>query len=117
MSNTDPLVLIERASDGYRLEVPRSHLTDHFIALGFTEVRRVYADDDSDAAAWDAGVKYIIQHADGTRYATTYDNWFHRYHTLGYTIVRAELGGSIPESAVWDDAAAWDDAANWGVTE
>lgn len=95
MSNLDPIVLIQR-SDGYTLEVPRSTLATDYAALGFTEVRRVYADDDTDAGAWDTGKSYAISHPDGMRFATTYQNWAHRYYGLGYTIGRAEDGGAPP---------------------
>jgi hypothetical protein len=108
-TNLDPLVIISRA-DGYRLTVARSQLTSYYAALGFTEVARVYSDEEADGGAWDAGERYVIVHADGRRHAVTYENFLHRYEDLGFVLVGSEVdgsmpgevgGGEAPDGAVW----------------
>lgn len=99
---------IEHA-DGRRYATTHAFFLSYWQALGFVETgaeRTAPANIEpptiahlpEDDGAWDSGPTYNISHADGRRYAVTYDNYVHYYQPLGFTIGIGEHGEAVPSS-------------------
>lgn len=93
---SDNGVLIEHTASGYRKTVLQSDYNRVFSREGWTIVRIDWLDLDDDVGAWDTGPTYVISHADGRRYAVTYDNWLNRYSPLGFALGALEIPPITP---------------------